>query len=497
MKNFKITTFFATLMAAMIMTGCNSGATNNSANNGSTQSQSVGSAINARAVESGNPQPDLTRIGFAAKFTNQTADLQVAFSPYNVAGDTHTAMDCESAAEIYAATIAKIKEVSPNTTLDTVWNKDEYFNCNDGITKMIVNAINNAQKTIYAAVYDFNNPDIAYALIQKAKDPNIKIYVIADKSNLTSTDSMISILKENNIPVLISSAYTIMHNKFMVIDGASVEYGSFNYSTTAAAEQANNAILIKNSGIAQTYIDRWTEISLNESTSVYDVSQSKYTDVPYIPAGFTNVVPSEKTGEMATQVYNLSLNNADIEVAHELANYLNTSLTCPADISAIGGVCLPDYYTYTSGSHTPSIDTPFYNLVKSAKTSIQIAVFAFTDKEMVYDLIEAKKNGVNVRVIADENWNTDPQSSSAIVALAKAGIEVRVNGNYEILHNKYMIVDGQTVETGSYNYTSSGHAYNAENYQIYPNSPELAAIYMKDWEQLFDQGTVYTPPATN
>ena len=39
-----------------------------------------------------------------------------------------------------------------------------------------------------------------------------------------------------------------------------------------------------------------------------------------------------------------------------------------------------------------------------------------------------------------------------------------------------MIIDGNTVETGSYNYTASAQTKNAENYQIYHNYNQTLAI---------------------
>ena len=56
-----------------------------------------------------------------------------------------------------------------------------------------------------------------------------------------------------------------------------------------------------------------------------------------------------------------------------------------------------------------------------------------------------------------------------------------------------MIVDGETVQTGSYNYTGSASTANAENYQIYYNQPELALLYQQDWQELFNEGTKVQP----
>lgn len=51
-----------------------------------------------------------------------------------------------------------------------------------------------------------------------------------------------------------------------------------------------------------------------------------------------------------------------------------------------------------------------------------------------------------------------------------------------------MIVDDITSQIGSCNYTASASTANAENYQIYYNQPELANLYLQDWQIMFDEG---------
>lgn len=436
---------------------------------------------------------DSSRIGFAMRFNGQSGDVDVAFAPYNEQGDDFSADKCPHAHDVYTKVVAPIISVSPNSTLQHVWDHEEYFNCHSGTTNLIVNSINKAESSIYAAVYELNNPDIAYALINKKDhNPHMDIQVVADKSNLSSTNSMIAVLKEHNIPVYISSAFNIMHNKFMVFDGKAVQYGSLNYTTAAAVEQANNVVVIDNNKVAATYLARWQQMFNNESTAVYEVGQSKYTDQPYIPASFTAVVHGEKTGTYAQKIYHAKLDTAQIDVVHDLANILNADKTCPDSLKTLG-ICLYDYNykvtDETTGKTTTYKYTPFYSLVDSAKSSIKIAIFALSDSELLYRLKKAQQRGVDVKVVADYNWNMDSSKIYSIVQkLADAGIEVRTNNHYEILHDKYMIVDDVTVQTGSYNYTASASTANAENYQIYYNQPELANLYLQDWQIMFDEG---------
>lgn len=458
---------------------------------GSNSEQTQQTVNNNSVQQSAQPTIDPTTIGFAANFAAQNANLQIAFAPYFESNSQHNANECPNAQEIYATTISPIIKMSESSTLDSLWKSDEYFNCNAGITQLVVNSITSAKQSIRAAVYDFNNPDIAYALIEaKRNNPQLDIQVIADKANLTDTNSMIAVLKDNDIPVYIASAYAIMHNKFIVIDNQSVEYGSFNYSTTAATRQANNAIWINNRNIAASYTERWNEIRANQATTVYQTNQSQYSEQPFDSG--VPVVASEKTEVNGKQIYTLSMNDTDINTVHNLVN-TESAIICPASISALGATCLSNYAYYSQGTNYQ--DSPFYQAINNAQKSIHIAIFTFTDKALVDDLIAAKNRGITVQIVADYSQGTQPYSTAGFEKLIQNGIEVRINKSYELLHDKYMIVDGNTVETGSYNYTSSAQTKNAENYQIYHNNQALAQLYQQDWQAIFDQGYPYQTPA--
>jgi hypothetical protein len=51
--------------------------------------------------------------------------------------------------------------------------------------------------------------------------------------------------------------------------------------------------------------------------------------------------------------------------------------------------------------------------------------------------------------------------------VASAGIPLRTNGQYKIMHDKVIITDGQNVELGSFNYTRSAANANSENALVY------------------------------
>ena len=58
---------------------------------------------------------------------------------------------------------------------------------------------------------------------------------------------------------------------------------------------------------------------------------------------------------------------------------------------------------------------------------------------------------------------------------------VQIDDKHQIAHNKIMIIDGETVITGSFNFTKSAEEHNAENLLVI-RSKELAAKYAANWQ---------------
>ncbi len=133
------------------------------------------------------------------------------------------------------------------------------------------------------------------------------------------------------------------------------------------------------------------------------------------------------------------------------------------------------------------------NIIGSAKENIRMMAYSFTAPDIMKALIAAKRRGVDVKIVIDENGNTGRASRAAMNLVTSAGIPLRVNGNYKIQHDKVIIVDGRHVETGSFNYTASAEKYNSENAIVMWDAPELAAQYQKHWQSRWDQGRDFTP----
>jgi len=59
------------------------------------------------------------------------------------------------------------------------------------------------------------------------------------------------------------------------------------------------------------------------------------------------------------------------------------------------------------------------------------------------------------------------------------------------MHSKYIVIDGSTLETGSFNYSSAAESKNAENLLVIRDNQKLADTYLKNWQKLWDESEPY------
>ena len=117
--------------------------------------------------------------------------------------------------------------------------------------------------------------------------------------------------------------------------------------------------------------------------------------------------------------------------------------------------------------------------LKKAKSSILMQAYSFTSAPIAKALLEAHKRGVKVEVILDKSQLTEKYSS--VTFLYNSGIPTRIDTAHAIAHNKIMIIDGETVITGSFNFTKAAEEKNAENLLVIRDKV-LAVKYVENWK---------------
>jgi phosphatidylserine/phosphatidylglycerophosphate/cardiolipin synthase-like enzyme len=136
------------------------------------------------------------------------------------------------------------------------------FSPKQGATELVVKTIQSANKYIYVAAYSFTSKPIADALIDAHKK-GVDIKIIHDDSQKNIRGNLLAYLKQSDIPIRINSKYKYMHNKFMIVDGVTIQLGSFNYTDNAERRNAENVLVINNdTSLASSYLNQWQKLWL-------------------------------------------------------------------------------------------------------------------------------------------------------------------------------------------------------------------------------------------
>ncbi|MDP2362542.1 MAG: phospholipase D-like domain-containing protein, partial [Ignavibacteria bacterium] len=111
-------------------------------------------------------------------------------------------------------------------------------------------------------------------------------------------------------------------------------------------------------------------------------------------------------------------------------------------------------------------------------------MYTFTDLILADALVDAKNRGVEVRIYLDRSQVTGRYSQSRY--FVQNTMNVRISSNRYIMHNKFTIIDGELLITGSYNWTQSANTKNDENLLVI-DCIYVIKIYQEQFERLWSQ----------
>lgn len=118
--------------------------------------------------------------------------------------------------------------------------------------------------------------------------------------------------------------------------------------------------------------------------------------------------------------------------------------------------------------------------IAAARSEILVQAYSFTSAPIAKALLDAHKRGIKVSAILDKSQKKEKYTSATF--LANAGVPVLIDSAHAIAHNKIIIIDRETVITGSFNFTKAAEEKNAENLLII-RSRELADKYIANWNE--------------
>lgn len=133
-----------------------------------------------------------------------------------------------------------------------------FYSPRGGCTAAVVKELDAAKTNILVQAYSFTSDAIAAALVNAHKR-GVKISVILDRGARSDKYSEADFVAHAGIRTLIDAKHAIAHNKVMIIDGATVITGSFNFTKAAEEKNAENLLVIHDVEMAKRYARNWQE----------------------------------------------------------------------------------------------------------------------------------------------------------------------------------------------------------------------------------------------
>lgn len=132
------------------------------------------------------------------------------------------------------------------------------------------------------------------------------------------------------------------------------------------------------------------------------------------------------------------------------------------------------------------IDAPLAAAIDAARVSLDVAAFELNNPLLAAAILDAAARGLRVRVVSDDEHGLRA-SDGLIAGLQAAGIPVVDDGRSALMHNKFVIIDGRSVWTGSMNLTLNG-ADRHNNNLLELRAAEAVRRYQAEFDEMFDEG---------
>ncbi len=314
--------------------------------------------------------------------------------------------------------------------------------------------IDRAELTLDIAIYNFNAAGTQTLInaINNAYQRGVVIRIIADGNNANSALASLN----PAIPVWLSPVsnayYSIMHNKFMIIDAYSpdpmkpaVITGSVNWTESQLTIDANNLIIIQDQSLARVYTMEFEEMW-----------------------GGNGALPDALNARFGPDKSN--------NTPHQLN---------------IGGWKVECYF-----SPGDNINSAILKAIESSDLELYFALLSFTRTDLATAIADRiTQHNVYAAGIAN-TWSGGGQTAFGILQNVMGPRVMSYNHAAlpGILHHKYLIVDqadttsDPLVLTGSNNWSTSAIVGNDENMLIIHHPAIANQYYQEFWQRFFENG---------
>ena len=122
--------------------------------------------------------------------------------------------------------------------------------------------------------------------------------------------------------------------------------------------------------------------------------------------------------------------------------------------------------------------------INLTKSTIDIAIFDFTNGVIAQSLKEAKDRGVKIRIIMDSKQAKGQHNEYNFFKNNGFEVKLMTGKGKGIMHNKFIIFDGKLLMTGSYNISENAERYNYEN-ALFISDVKVIEKYQSTFNQLW------------
>ena len=282
-------------------------------------------------------------------------------------------------------------------------------------------AIEQARVSIDVAIYDLNLFSIRDALVA-AEERGVQVRMVVESDNFE--DGELAIFTLAGIPVVGDEDPDAMHDKFLVIDRYEVWTGSMNYTLSDTYGNRNNMVRLRSTDLAENY--------------------------------------EAEFDEMFTQ---------NLFGAHSPANTAHREVE-------IDGIIVEIYFAPEDG-----VQSRLVELVNEAEESIYFLTYSFTTDKLAEAILAARERGVDIHGVMDKAQAAN--AGGEFDRFVENDIDVRLDGEGGSMHNKALIIDGEIVVTGSYNYSANAEKRNDENLLVIHDAG-IASKYLEEFQRIWD-----------
>jgi phosphatidylserine/phosphatidylglycerophosphate/cardiolipin synthase-like enzyme len=125
--------------------------------------------------------------------------------------------------------------------------------------------------------------------------------------------------------------------------------------------------------------------------------------------------------------------------------------------------------------------------IKRSREEVLVQARAFSARAITDALVEAKSRGLQVEIVLD--GGEEPKASARLMELLGDGITPLVDSEH-VIHHQFMVIDGQTVLSGSFPFTDEAEAEEVADLVVIRGDAELARTYR---QQFLDHKTHSEP----